>query len=105
MLIYCTIQNKVVSLQSEFRSKARVCLHTHLAAARIGDIGNRRVAQPMSNLGARAISNKKRRRRTMSAQENQQRAMAYIAEQSGRAIDYQWEIQHHRQMHAAYENR
>ena len=29
--------------------------------------------------------------------------MQYIAEQSMCAIDYQWEIQHHRQMHEAYE--
>ena len=41
----------------------------------------------------------------MTAQENQQRALRYIAEQSGRAIDYEWEIQHHRQMHEAYERR
>lgn len=41
----------------------------------------------------------------MSVQENQQKAMAYIAEQSHRVIDYQWEIEHHRQMHADYESR
>ena len=31
--------------------------------------------------------------------------MRYIAEQSNRVIDYEWEIQHHKQMHAAYESR
>ncbi len=41
----------------------------------------------------------------MSAQENDKKAMQYIAESSSRVIDYQWEIQHHKQMHAAYENR
>ena len=41
----------------------------------------------------------------MSVLENQQKAMAYIAEQSHRVIDYQWEIEHHRQMHADYESR
>ena len=39
----------------------------------------------------------------MSAQENDKKAMQYIAESSSRVIDYQWEIQHHKQMHAAYE--
>ena len=39
----------------------------------------------------------------MSAQENERRAIQYIAESSSRVIDYEWEIQHHRQMHAAYE--
>lgn len=39
----------------------------------------------------------------MSIQEMQQRQMQYIAEQSMCAIDYQWEIEHHRQMHEAYE--
>ena len=41
----------------------------------------------------------------MSALENEKKAMQYIAESSSRAIDYEWEIQHHRQMHAAYESR
>ena len=39
----------------------------------------------------------------MSVQEMQQRQMHYIADSSMRAIDYQWEIEHHRQMHEAYE--
>ena len=41
----------------------------------------------------------------MSALENDKRAMQYIAEASNRVIDYQWEIQHHKQMHEAYESR
>jgi len=40
---------------------------------------------------------------SMSAQENRERALAYIANQSNRVIDYEWEIQHHREMHEAYE--
>ena len=40
---------------------------------------------------------------TMSAQENQAKALAYIASQSNTVTDYQWEIQHHREMHEAYE--
>ena len=39
----------------------------------------------------------------MTAQENEQRLMAYIINQSNRTIDYEWEIQHHKEMHAAYE--
>ena len=39
----------------------------------------------------------------MSAQENQAKALAYIASQSNTVTDYQWEIQHHREMHEAYE--
>jgi len=39
----------------------------------------------------------------MSVQQMQQRQMLYIAEQSMCAIDYQLQIQHHRQMHEAYE--
>ncbi len=39
----------------------------------------------------------------MSAQENQAKALAYIASQSNIVTDYQWEIQHHREMHEAYE--
>ena len=42
---------------------------------------------------------------TMSAQENDQRAMRYIADTASQVIDYEWEIQHHRQMHEAYESR
>ena len=38
----------------------------------------------------------------MSAQENQKNAIRYIAEQSGRFIDYEWELKHHIQMHEAY---
>ncbi|MBQ7448947.1 MAG: hypothetical protein IJS73_03965 [Paludibacteraceae bacterium] len=33
----------------------------------------------------------------------QQRAIAWIANQSTQIIDYQWEIQHHRQMLSDYE--
>ncbi len=39
----------------------------------------------------------------MSAQENQQKALEWISTRSNRVIDYQWEIQHHNQMHEAYE--
>jgi len=39
----------------------------------------------------------------MSALENQQKALEWITNRSNREIDYQWEIQHHNQMHAAYE--
>ncbi len=39
----------------------------------------------------------------MSAQENQQKALAYIADTANQVIDYEWEIRHHREMHAAYE--
>lgn len=39
----------------------------------------------------------------MSAQENQQKVLAYIANQANATIDYEWEIQHHREMHKAYE--
>ena len=39
----------------------------------------------------------------MSAQENQAKVLAYIANQSNQVIDYQWEIKHHREMHEAYE--
>jgi len=39
----------------------------------------------------------------MSVQEMQQLQMQHIAESSMYAIDYQWEIEHHRQMHEAYE--
>lgn len=39
----------------------------------------------------------------MSAQENRERALAYIANQSNKVIDYEWEVRHHREMHEAYE--
>ena len=39
----------------------------------------------------------------MSAQENQQKVMAYIANTANQAIDYEWEIRHHREMHVVYE--
>lgn len=39
----------------------------------------------------------------MSASENQQKAMARIADRANRVINYEWEIQHHKQMHEAYE--
>jgi len=44
-----------------------------------------------------------KKRIKMSAQENQQRVLAHIANQSNEVIDYAWEIQHHREMHEAYE--
>lgn len=39
----------------------------------------------------------------MTAQEYQQKALAYLAKQSTQIIDYEWEIKHHRQMHEEYE--
>lgn len=39
----------------------------------------------------------------MSVQEIHQRERKYLLEQTMKPIDYQWEIQHHRQMHEAYE--
>lgn len=39
----------------------------------------------------------------MSAQENQKKAFAYIANTANQVIDYEWEIRHHREMHEAYE--
>lgn len=39
----------------------------------------------------------------MSAQENRERALAYIANQANKVIDYEWEVRHHREMHQAYE--
>lgn len=39
----------------------------------------------------------------MSAQENRNRLLAYIANQSNKVIDYEWEVRHHREMHQAYE--
>jgi len=39
----------------------------------------------------------------MSVTENQQKALARITERANRVIDYEWEIQHHKQMHEAYE--
>ena len=41
----------------------------------------------------------------MTALENDKKAIQYIVESSSRVIDYQWEIQHHKQMHEAYESR
>lgn len=43
------------------------------------------------------------KRQQMSASENQQKAMARIADRANRVINYEWEIQHHKQMHEAYE--
>ena len=39
----------------------------------------------------------------MSATDYLNNAQAWLAQQSQRTIDYQWEIQHHNQMHKAYE--
>ncbi len=39
----------------------------------------------------------------MSARDYQKKAQEWLANQSNRTIDYQWEIQHHNQMHRAYE--
>ena len=39
----------------------------------------------------------------MSIQENDRGLLEYIINQSNKVIDYQWEIQHHRQMHEDYE--
>lgn len=39
----------------------------------------------------------------MSGLENKYKALQYLAEQTEKVIDYQWEIRHHSQMHAAYE--
>ena len=39
----------------------------------------------------------------MSAQENRNRLLACIANQSNKVIDYEWEVRHHREMHEAYE--
>ena len=39
----------------------------------------------------------------MSAEENQQKVLAYIANQSNIPTDYEWEIRHHKEMHEAYE--
>lgn len=38
----------------------------------------------------------------MSIQENRRNAMLYIAEQSNKLIDYEWELKHHIQMHETY---
>ncbi len=40
---------------------------------------------------------------TMPGYENEIKAMLYLAKQATATIDYEWEIQHHRQMHEAYE--
>lgn len=39
----------------------------------------------------------------MSVRELHQQEMLHLLEQSLKPIDYQWEVQHHRQMHEAYE--
>jgi len=39
----------------------------------------------------------------MSAQENDRGLQEYLINQSFKAIDYEWEILHHREMHEAYE--
>ncbi len=39
----------------------------------------------------------------MSATDYLNNAHAWLAQQSQRTIDYQWEIQHHNQMHKTYE--
>ena len=39
----------------------------------------------------------------MSATDYLNNAQEWLAQQSQRTIDYQWEIQHHNQMHKAYE--
>ena len=39
----------------------------------------------------------------MSVLEIHQQEMRHLLEQLMKPIDYQWEIQHHRQMHEAYE--
>ena len=41
----------------------------------------------------------------MSATDYLNNAQAWLAQQSQRTIDYQWEIQHHNQMHKTYEKR
>ena len=41
--------------------------------------------------------------RFMSATDYLNNAQAWLAQQSQRTIDYQWEIQHHNQMHKTYE--
>ena len=40
----------------------------------------------------------------MSAKDYMQNAQEWLANQSKRQIDYQWEIQHHNQMHKNYED-
>ena len=39
----------------------------------------------------------------MSANDYRKKASDWLASQSSRTIDYQWEIQHHNQMHKDYE--
>ena len=41
--------------------------------------------------------------RFMSATDYLNNAQVWLAQQSQRTIDYQWEIQHHNQMHKTYE--
>lgn len=38
----------------------------------------------------------------MSIQDNRRNAILYIAEQSNKLINYEWELQHHIQMHRTY---
>ena len=40
---------------------------------------------------------------SMSATDYLNNAQAWLAQQSQRTIDYQWEIEHHNQMHKTYE--
>ena len=46
---------------------------------------------------------RKKGEKTMSAEEYQKKAQEWLDNQPNRTIDYQWEIQHHNQMHRAYE--
>lgn len=39
----------------------------------------------------------------MSASDYQKKAYDWLANQPNRTIDYQWEIQHHNNMHRVYE--
>ncbi len=38
----------------------------------------------------------------MSVQDNSKKAILYIAAQANKPINYEWEIQHHIQMHESY---
>ena len=49
------------------------------------------------------ICSKLSNNRFMSATDYLNNAKAWLAQQSQRTIDYQWEIQHHNQMHKTYE--
>ena len=81
MRLCLQIENNLLSLQRRLGRKYQTGLHHRMSHIR--EIKNHDIV--------------------MSAQEMQQRAMKYIADQSMNSIDYQWEIQHHRQMHEAYE--